>query len=89
MKFGVDKVALKQVTLRVAWISLSKHFTNAPYPSSSSYCSYETDKRWEPGSLQVKKYSSEFGSIAKKRAFIFSVFKALMLVYSVCPLLVS
>ena len=52
VRFMVDKVALGQVFLRVLrFFPCQYHSTSAPYSSSSTCCSYRTDKQAKTGNL--------------------------------------
>jgi hypothetical protein len=78
----VDKVANKQVFLRVTGFSLVSiilHMLDARQrlfpPPPSSYCCYNKDKREKPGHVQKKKKESnvlpEIENTGKKSNFIF------------------
>ena len=52
VRFVLNGVALWQVFLPVLWFSRQYHSTNTPHSPSSTCCSYQKDKRAQPGNLQ-------------------------------------
>jgi hypothetical protein len=72
VKFVVGKVALGKVCFPSTSVFPSQYYsTNVPYPFSSTCCSYQKDKRAEPGNLPNRIALTEIGEYSIEKYFHF------------------
>jgi hypothetical protein len=64
MRFLLVTVALEPLFSQSCCFPCQYHSTNAPHSSSSTCCSYQRDKRANPGNLTKRQYLSESGSVS-------------------------
>jgi len=51
VRFALDKVAMRQISLRLIRFPRHYHATSAPHSTTSTCLSYQKNKRLEPGNL--------------------------------------